>query len=122
VYFYARTNPRAAANKAKMELAARLLALLAGADVLGDVFAEVAVPAGEEAEPVPDEVARGTPVYAVAPVGMGPTPAEADAPSPTNPPSPWPGVFPKLFAADWKAANVFPLAGALIAPTIPEEQ
>jgi len=73
----------------------------------------------ELADPVP----TGAPVYPVASPVRGPGPAEADAPRPTRFPSPWPDGPLKFLALFWYAANVLlPDSGALIAPTMPDEQ
>jgi len=50
----------------------------------------------------------------VTPPEKGPAGAEADAPCPTRPPSPWPGLPGEDAAALWKAGKVSPEVGALI--------
>jgi len=77
-------------------------------------------------EPVvfpPGLVDEGDAANNVAPVGMLPIPAEADAPGPTNPSvSSWLTSPVKALAADRKLAKVFPVSGALMEATIPEAQ
>jgi len=95
-----------------------LLALVVDVPGAGAVW----VAAGEPEEDPPDPADAGAPVYAMAGLGTGPIPAEAEAPIPTRPPCAWPDVLPKFFAFVWKEANVFPVVGALMAPTIPISQ
>jgi len=57
------------------------------------------------------------------PDAMGPTGAEAEAPTPTKLPTFCPGLPEEDSAAFWKARKVLdPVAGALMAPTIPAIQ
>jgi len=58
----------------------------------------------------------------VTPDGTGLTTAEAEAPKPTKLPTFCAGTPLKDLAAAWKFAKVFPVVGALIAPTIPAKQ
>jgi len=131
-------KPRAAAKRAIAELAVRwkaadALALGDGAEeepeagVVAVAEPEAALLAVEPdaALPLAEAVAEAAPVGTpklVTPDGMGPTGAEAEAPIPTKLPTSCPGVPVKDLAEDWKDAKVFPVAGALMAPTIPASQ
>lgn len=111
-----------------MELPATWDALAA---LLVDVVAALAEPeaAVDPPEPVALPLARAVSAPGVGapkvetPVGISPTGAEAEAPIPTKNPTPCPGVPVELTAALLKASKVLlPVAGALMAPTIPETQ
>lgn len=75
-----------------------------------------------EAVPVLDAAPEVGAPKVLTPVGIGPTGADAEAPTPTKFPTLCTGVAVTASAAAWKEEKVFPLAGALMAPTIPAAQ
>lgn len=96
------------------------ISFFASLDLEVELGAAAAEPEVVAAEDFVEVVAIADAVKSFTPLGTGPTPADADAPTPTRPPSTCAGVPLNAFAAASKAANVlFPVVGALMAPTIP---
>jgi hypothetical protein len=100
--------------------------VVVGVAALGELEAAVDPAAAEEPAAVPLERDLSAPGVgepkSVTPDGTGPTGAEAEAPIPTKNPAFCPGVPEEASAAAWKAVKVFPVTGALMAPTIPARQ
>lgn len=134
----ARVIPAIAAMKREIKLAPML-----DAPLVVVVGAAALVPAPDEVPPDPEEVVdplgdgavavgeEDAPLEVAAPVGApkilpsvgtGPIPADADAPIPTSPPTLCPEGPWTFRAAAWKFAKVLPVAGGLMAPTIPALQ